>query len=542
MLGDGRIFRLRDVADVDDRVRAQRLADFIERDPRDRKIGEQRLVALHEIAEDPRQSEMIGMNLDRRRRENEIGSKVEQDLAKAWRDAVVELAIGSAQELDRDVFAEVCECPTRFLFAYVRPAGLRAVRGHDHAHLAPLAQMLRDEPATSDHFVVGVRCEDEQPFAAELSRFIRNRLRLDEHGRIVATMASRVRGMASDEVERTQRELARLRAEHRQISDLLALIQELTSRVIRSESAGELFSGAFPTLLRCLPFDVAVAVMFEQNLDLYVATREGADALVSDHLVRRIRETLARLIPVSFESTDVVVVSETHHLERRDVTGLRHEAAALLEHEKRTAGLLLLCREESEFSESERQVLAIFSTQMSMLLGTIRARERIVNLADTDDLTGIWNKRHFRRQLPQEIERARTFNVPLSLLLFDIDDFKQINDGFGHVMGDVVLSELCAVVRETLRPTDTIARFGGDEFAVILPHTDLAGATAVAERILLRVRALTIPTDEEAAIQCSISIGLAEFVRDDASASDLIRRADERLYLAKRQGKNRYTA
>src|SRR6185503_7569719 len=98
-------------------------------------------------------------------------------------------------------------------------------------------------------------------------------------------------------------------AEHRQVSDLLSLIQELTSRVIRSESAAELFNGAFPTLLRCLPFDVAVAVMFEQNLDLYVATREGADALVSDRLVTRIRETLAHLIPVSFEATDVVVVS-----------------------------------------------------------------------------------------------------------------------------------------------------------------------------------------------------------------------------------------
>src|SRR5687767_8800631 len=133
-------------------------------------------------------------------------------------------------------------------------------------------------------------------------------------------------------------------------------------------------------------------------------------------------------------------------------------------------------------------------------------------------------------------------SVPLSLLLFDIDDFKQINDSFGHVIGDVVPSELCGAVRESLRPTDSISRFGGDEFAVILPHTDLAGAKAVAERVLARVRALTIPTDEEGAIQCAISIGMAEYRREDAGAGDLIRRADERLYLAKRQGKNRYTS
>lgn len=341
----------------------------------------------------------------------------------------------------------------------------------------------------------------------------------------------------------TTKELARLRAQHRQVSDLLALIQELTSRAVRSESAADLFSRAFPTLFRCIPFDLGMAVMLEQNLDLYVTTREGADGLLNDALITRTRRTLESLIPVSFANTEVVVKSESHDLPAREVQHdeLPHETFSLLERDHRTSGLLILHRAEEAFSEDEQQILKIFATQVSMLLDTIRAREEIVSLADTDDLTGVWNKRHFRRQLPQEIERARTFGVPLALVLFDIDDFKQINDGFGHVIGDVVLSELCGVVRETLRPTDVLARFGGDEFAIILPHTDAAGAIAVAERIHKRVGTLTVPTDEEGAIQCSISTGIAEFRRDD-SANDLIRRADERLYLSKRRGKNRYTA
>lgn len=337
--------------------------------------------------------------------------------------------------------------------------------------------------------------------------------------------------------------MQRLRDEHRQISDLLALVQELTGQAIRSESSAELFALAFRTLFDCVKFDIAVAVMVEQNLDLFISARSGA--AVDDRLIESIRATLGHLIPVSFATTEIVVKSEHADLEERanDGDSLAHAMHAILRLENRTAGLLLLYRSEPEFAEHQRPILEIFSVQVSMMLDNLRARDQILSLADTDDLTGIGNKRLFRRQLAQEIDRARTYGVPLSLLLFDIDDFKQINDKHGHTVGDVVLSELCGVVRETLRPPDTIARFGGDEFAIILPHTDLAGACAVAERIMQTVRALSIPSEDDASIACAMSIGVAEYsAESDGGMNDFVRRADEALYESKRLGKNRYTA
>jgi len=330
--------------------------------------------------------------------------------------------------------------------------------------------------------------------------------------------------------------------EKQPIAGVLSLIRELTGPATRADNIGDLFVSSFRALDHAIDFDLAAAVMIEQNLDLYVVTREGAGSLVGPPLIDSIRRTLEMMIPVSFAATDVVVRAERSDLPHRgDGDSLAHSTHATIAVENRSSGVLLVYRAEP-FDEQERQIVEIFAAQVSLLIGQMNAREQIQGLADTDELTGIANKRYFRRQLPQEMERARVYSLPLALLMFDIDDFKAINDNFGHTVGDVVLSELCGAVRETLRPPDLFARFGGDEFAIILPHTDLGGACAVADRIMQKVRMLAIPADDEGVIRCSISLGIADYRSADSTSSDVIRRADERLYDAKRGGKNRYSA
>ena len=185
-------------------------------------------------------------------------------------------------------------------------------------------------------------------------------------------------------------------------------------------------------------------------------------------------------------------------------------------------------------------MLDVFAAHVELLREHLGIRQQIGALEAVDPLTGIPNQRFFRQQLAHEIDRARVYDVPLSVLMIDVDDFNEVRSTFGPVVGDVVLSEVCGAIRDTLRTPDTLCKYGPAEFAVILPHTDGGGACSVAERILGRLQALQIDAGESHAICCSASIGVAELDRADAAQGDVVRRADERLFAARRQGKNRY--
>ncbi len=168
-------------------------------------------------------------------------------------------------------------------------------------------------------------------------------------------------------------------------------------------------------------------------------------------------------------------------------------------------------------------------------------KEHLKTLAIKDQLTGLYNHNFFYNRLDDEFSRSKRYGVPLSLIMLDIDNFKGINDNFGHRAGDRTLKEVAAMLKKTARKADIVSRYGGEEFAIILPHTNLQGAKGEAERIRQLIYAHTYAGLKD--VKVSTSIGVAAFPSSDIKNSgDLVNLADTALYEAKRNGKNRVVA
>ncbi|MFN2267963.1 MAG: diguanylate cyclase, partial [Desulfonatronovibrio sp.] len=165
------------------------------------------------------------------------------------------------------------------------------------------------------------------------------------------------------------------------------------------------------------------------------------------------------------------------------------------------------------------------------------AEERLRFLATTDELTGLWNRRHFSKGVRNELERARRYQKMFSLLMLDIDYFKKINDTYGHGAGDEVLRHFAHLLMKNLRQMDVAGRVGGEEFSIILPHTDMDGAYAIAERLRQSIAATPVNYQGHK-IHFTVSIGIASYQKDIKNEDEMFRMADNALYKAKSQGRN----
>jgi len=174
---------------------------------------------------------------------------------------------------------------------------------------------------------------------------------------------------------------------------------------------------------------------------------------------------------------------------------------------------------------------------LSLVQHLDRAHKNMTRHANLDALTGTYNRRHFLELVEREWSRAQRYEMSCALLLMDVDHFKQVNDRHGHLCGDQLLRRIAEVAGETLRQADVLARFGGEEFIVFLPHTDPLGALDVAERIRERVAALGFSWQGQS-VPISASLGVAALHQEHVTLDQLISDADEALYVAKSAGRN----
>ena len=183
-------------------------------------------------------------------------------------------------------------------------------------------------------------------------------------------------------------------------------------------------------------------------------------------------------------------------------------------------------------------VAPIFSyVQLSLLYELERARQAVRALSITDELTSAYNRRHFIELAHREFDRARRHSAPLSLILFDVDNFKDINDALGHLCGDKVLQLISGACQTMVRSHDIFARYGGEEFILLLPDTDSDLAGIVAERIRHLITTIH-PSFAGKDVQATISIGVATLSQENIELDEILTRADRALYLAKAAGKN----
>ncbi len=181
----------------------------------------------------------------------------------------------------------------------------------------------------------------------------------------------------------------------------------------------------------------------------------------------------------------------------------------------------------------------------AICLENVANQERLRHLGMTDSLTGTYNRRYFDQRLIEETDRALRNGQPLCCMMLDVDYFKQINDGFGHAAGDVVLREMTQHIKAQLRTSDVMARYGGEEFSVLLTQTDLGAALAIAERIRQKVADARFAAAGGTLLAATLSVGVAMLDRSRPPATagaDLVAEADAAMYRAKNSGRNRVVA
>ena len=302
--------------------------------------------------------------------------------------------------------------------------------------------------------------------------------------------------------------------------DVLNLIMDQASRLLqarawslllRSEKTGE------------LTFEVAVSPAAEKLKGRRLPPGQGIAGRAAESGQALLIEDI-RKDPRYIDMTDMASPFETRSVLCVPVRSKDH-----------VLGVIELTNSPAEgaFTKADLQILATIADYAAIAIENARNFKRISELVITDELTGLYNGRHLHALLEEEIERVRRFGGKLSLVFIDLDFFKKINDSRGHVVGSRTLSEVGQLLKSNMRKICKPARYGGDEFVIILPNTDKTGAVTAANRLLGLFRKHIFHDDDGHAFSLTASFGVATYPDDARTKDDLIRLADKAMYRVK---------
>lgn len=341
-------------------------------------------------------------------------------------------------------------------------------------------------------------------------------------------------------------EARRLRGEVARRERDLAALAEVGAAVSSALDSMELFRMILESASGMVGADLGSLMLLDEGRgDLAIKATRGLHEKIVEQFRIRPGEGIAGMVAATGRAMLVRDVEADERTGRRNRPRFKSRSFVSLPLlvKGRTIGVLNLAdkRTGGPFDETDLTLLSALAAQAAIAIERSAFYERseaLKQISITDGLTGLLNRHYFEERLTEEIDRAARTRSHVSLVMIDIDGFKAFNDTHGHMSGDEALRLTAASIRGAVRTMDIVARYGGEEFAVILPETGRGEASAIAERIVREVEALTHAVDGES-VRLTISAGVAEFPDDAGSLRELIVRADKALYSAKAAGKNR---
>jgi len=351
---------------------------------------------------------------------------------------------------------------------------------------------------------------------------------------------SLVLGIARDVTERT-----RIEAQQHKVNRELTLINELSREISARLEPEQVYNAIHRAASQLMPADVFVIAMLnehDQKIDLVYISELGTripsvQIGITEGLSGYVISSGQALITGNFDQT------HTENVKSISVgdsdTETQSVLAVPMKRGDKTIGMLSAqCFETNAFDEHDQQLLEMLTSHAQLALENANLFAEVQRLAITDGLTGLHNRFYFDQQLSLEFDRARRYERSLGMVLIDPDNFKQVNDQFGHPAGDVVLMMFAELIKNGARKSDIVARYGGDEFVILLPETDLPGTISLAEKIRDAVYTHTFRFQDHN-IRFTTSIGVAATSGQDISDPDILtKQADKALYQAKRRGRN----